>query len=72
MMKHKQIDSVKMKKLNCNAVYISFSVYNIDVDIYYVDVFLYCNGASIILRCQQIHNCDSQMKFHTQMLRTVF
>ena len=41
-----------MKKLSCNAVYISFSVYNADVDIHYVDAFLCCNGAGITLECQ--------------------
>ena len=71
-MKHKQINSVKREKLNCNAVYISFSVYNIDVDIYYVDVFFLCNDISITLGCQQIHNCDSQMKLCTQILKTAF
>ena len=72
MMKHKQVDSVKMKKSSCNTVYISFSVYNTDVNIYHVNVFLCCNNTSITLKCQQIHNCDSQMKLHTQMLRTAF
>ena len=38
MMKCKQVNSMKKKKLNCNAVYISFFVYHIDVDIYHVDV----------------------------------
>ena len=61
-----------MKKLNYNTVYISFSVYNIDVDIHYINAFLYCNDASITLRGQQIHNCNSQIKLHTQMLRTAF
>ena len=51
MMKHKQINKVKMKKSSCNTVYISFSVYNIDVDIHHVNVFLCCNDASITLRC---------------------
>ena len=37
-MKHKQINYVKRKKLNCNTVYISFSVYNIDVDIHHVSM----------------------------------
>ena len=50
-MKHKQIDSVKMKKSSCNAVYISFSVYNTDVNIHYVDTFLCCNDVSITLGC---------------------
>ena len=72
MTKHKQVDSVKKKKLNCNAVYISFSVYNTDIDIHYVDASLPHNGAGITLGCQQVHNCDSQMKLHTQMLRTAF
>ena len=40
-----------MKKLNYNAVYISFSVYNINVNIYYINAFLYCNDVSIILKC---------------------
>ena len=64
MTKHKQINNLKMKKLNCNTVYISFSVYNTDVDIYYVDIFLCHNNISITLKCQQIHNCNSQMKLH--------
>ena len=71
-MKHKQIDNVKMKRLSCNTAYISFSVYNTDVDIHYIDVSLHHNGAGITLGCQQIHNCDSQMKLCTQMLRTAF
>ena len=70
--KHKQVDSVKMKKLSCNTVYILFSIYNTDVDIHHIDVSFHCNDTSITLGCQQIHNCDSQMKLHTQMLRTVF
>ena len=61
-----------MKRLNCNAAYISFSVYNTDVDIHYVDAFLCHNDAGITLGCQQIHNCDSQMKLCTQILRTAF
>ena len=65
MIKHKQVDNVKMKKLNCNTVYISFSVYNININIHHIDVFFYCNNASITLRCQQIHNCDFQMKLCT-------
>ena len=65
MMKHKQIDNVKMKKLNCNAVYILFSVYNTDVNIHHIDVFLCCNDTGITLKCQQIHNCGSQMKLCT-------
>ena len=48
-----------MKKLSCNTVYISFSVYNTDVDIHYVNVFLCYNDTSITLKCQQIHNCGS-------------
>ena len=72
MIKHKQIDKMKMKKSNCNTVYISFSVYNIDVDIYHVNVSLYYNGTGITLECQQIHNCGSQMKLCIQMLRTAF
>ena len=59
MIKHKQVDRVKMKKLNCNTVYISFSVYNIDVDIHYINVFLHHNNAGITLKCQQIYNCES-------------
>ena len=57
MMKHRQIDNVKRKKSNCNAVYILFSVYNTDADIYHVNAFLPCNGTGITLRCQQTHNC---------------
>ena len=38
MMKHKQINCVKRKKLSCNTVYISFSVYNTDVDIHHINV----------------------------------
>ena len=72
MTKHKQVDRVEMKKLSCNAVYISFSVYNTDVDIHYVNTSFHCNDAGITLRCQQIHNCGSQMKLCTQMLRTAF
>ena len=37
MMKHKQVDYVEREKSSCNAVYISFSVYNTDVDIHHVD-----------------------------------
>ena len=59
MMKYKQIDSIKIKKSNNNTVYISFSVYNIDVNIHYINIFLYCNNINIILKYQQIHNCDS-------------
>ena len=65
MTKHKQINSVKMKKSNYNAVYISFSVYNTDVDIHHIDTSLCHNGTSITLGYQQIYNCDSQMKLHT-------
>ena len=72
MMKHKQVDSVEMKKLSCNTAYISFSVYNTDVDIHHVGTSLCHNGTGITLGCQQIHNCDSQMKPCTQMLRTAF
>ena len=63
IIKHKQIDSVKMKKSNCNAVYISFSVYNTDIDIHHINMFFHHNDISITLECQQIHNCDFQMKF---------
>ena len=38
MMKYKQINNMKKKKSNYNAVYISFFVYNTDVDIHYIDV----------------------------------
>ena len=51
IIKHKQVNDVKRKKSNCNAVYILFSVYNIDVDIHHVDVFLLHNDAGITLRC---------------------
>ena len=51
MIKYKQINNVKMKKSNYNTVYISFSVYNTDVDIYYVNVFFCYNDISIILKC---------------------
>ena len=71
-MKHKQVDSIKRKKSSCNAVYISFFVYNTDVDIHYISTSLSHNGTDITLRCQQIHNCDSQIKLHTQILRTAF
>ena len=72
IIKYKQINKVKMKKLNCNAVYISFFIYNNDVNIYHVNVSFCCNGAGITLGCQQIHNCDFQIKFCTQMLRTAY
>ena len=65
MIEHKQINSVKRKKSNCNAAYILFSVYNTDADIHYVNMFLPHNGAGITLGCQQTHNCCSQMKLHT-------
>ena len=71
-MKYKQINNVKMKKLNCNTVYISFSVYNTNVNIHHVDVSLCYNGAGITLGGQQIHNCDSQIKLCTQILKTAF
>ena len=71
MMKHKQVNDIERKKSNNNTVYISFSVYKIDVDIHHIGTSL-CNGASITLRCQQIHNCGSQMRLHTQILRTAF
>ena len=51
MMKYKQVNNVKMKKLNCNAVYISFSVYNTDVNIHHVGTFFCHNGISITLGC---------------------
>ena len=35
--RHKQVNYAKKKKSCYNAVYISFSVYNIDVNIHYVD-----------------------------------
>ena len=41
-----------MKKLNCNAAYISFSVYNTDVDIHHVNMSLCYNGTDITLGCQ--------------------
>ena len=59
MIKYKQINNIKIKKLNYNAVYISFSVYNIDINIYHINAFLCCNDVDITLKCQQIHNCDS-------------
>ena len=65
MMKHRQIDDVERNKLSCNAIYILFSVYNTDPDIHHVDVFLFCNGTDITLRCQQTHNCCFQMKLCT-------
>ena len=37
-MKHKQVDNVKRKKSSCNTAYISFSVYNIDIDIHHVSM----------------------------------
>ena len=40
-----------MKKLNCNAVYISFSVYNTDVDIHHVNTSLHYNDVDITLKC---------------------
>ena len=40
-----------MKKLSCNTVYISFSVYNTDVDIHNVDMFFCYDDASITLKC---------------------
>ena len=52
IMKHKQVNNVKTKKSNCNTAYISFSVYNTDVNIYHVDISLYHNDASITLECQ--------------------
>ena len=42
---------MKMKKSNCNTVYISFSVYNTDVDIHYVNTSLCHNDADITLGC---------------------
>ena len=51
-MKHKQIDNMKMKKLNCNTVYISFFIYNTDINIHYINVFLCCNDVDITLECQ--------------------
>ena len=38
MIEHKQVNNVKRKKLNDNTVYISFSVYNTDVDIHHISV----------------------------------
>ena len=54
-----------MKKLNYNAVYISFSVYNTDVDIHHVNMSFHYNDVGITLECQQIYNCCSQMKLCT-------
>ena len=65
MIKHKQINNVKKEKLNCNTVYISFSVYNINIDIHYVNAFFSCNDAGITLGYQQVYNCGSQMKLCT-------
>ena len=58
MIKHKQINNMKMKKSSCNAVYISFFVYNINVNIHYINVSFHCNNTDITLKNQQIYNCD--------------
>ena len=50
-MKCKQVDNVKRKKLSCNAVYILFFVYNIDIDIHYINISLLYNNTSITLKC---------------------
>ena len=38
MTEHKQVDNVKRKKLSDNTAYISFFVYNTDVDIHHISV----------------------------------